>query len=80
MPMRRSKTVGVAPALPQVLTTQEVSEYLRVHPTTIYRLLRSNQIPGFLVGSDWRFHVDAITRWSRGEGKAAVSSRAEPKP
>jgi excisionase family DNA binding protein len=78
--MRRSKTAGVAPALPQFLTTQEVSEYLRVHPATIYRLLRSKQLPGFLVGGDWRFDIDAINRWSRGEDNAAVSTRGEPKP
>ncbi len=66
----------MAPVLPHVLTVKEVSVYLRVHPTTIYRLLRSNQIPGFLVGSEWRFHVDAIDRWSRGESKAPrISAR-----
>jgi len=78
--MRRSNRAGVTPVLPQVFTVQEVSVYLRVHPTTIYRLLRLNQIPGFLVGSEWRFHVDAIDRWSRGESKAAVSTLGEPKP
>jgi excisionase family DNA binding protein len=77
--MKRSKKAGIAPSLPQVLTVQEVSEYLRVHPTTIYRLLRSKQIPGFLVGGDWRFNIDAINRWSRGE-QAAVRARGEPKP
>jgi excisionase family DNA binding protein len=62
------------------MTVQEVSEYLRVHPTTIYRLLRLKQIPGFLVGSDWRFNIDAINHWSRREDKAAASARGEPKP
>jgi excisionase family DNA binding protein len=47
------------------LTAQEVSEYLRVHPTTIYRLANKKQIPGFRVGGDWRFNIDAIDRWSR---------------
>jgi excisionase family DNA binding protein len=61
--MRRSKTADIAPALPQILTTQEVSKYLRVHPATIYRLLHSKQFPGFLVGKDWRFDIDAINRW-----------------
>jgi excisionase family DNA binding protein len=66
--------------LPQILTVQEVSEYLRVHPMTIYRLLRSKQIPGFLVGGDWRFDIDAINRWSRRENKAAESARGKTKP
>jgi excisionase family DNA binding protein len=67
--MRRSKKPGIASAPPQILTAQEVSEYLRVHPTTIYRLANKKQIPGFRVGGDWRFNIDAIDRWSRGESK-----------
>ena len=47
----------------RVLTVQEVSKYLRVHPSTIYRMLKKNQLPAFRVGSDWRFNVEAIDRW-----------------
>ena len=47
----------------RVLTVQEVSRYLRVHPSTIYRMLKKNQLPAFRVGSDWRFTVEAIDRW-----------------
>jgi hypothetical protein len=32
-------------------------------------LLRLKQIPGFLVGSEWRFDINTIDRWSRGETK-----------
>ena len=46
-----------------VLTVQEVSSYLRVHPSTIYRMLKRNQLPAFRVGSDWRFTVEAIDQW-----------------
>jgi excisionase family DNA binding protein len=65
--MKSSKKSGAELIPPKILTVREVSEYLRVHPATIYRLLRSKQIPGFLVGSDWRFDLNAIDRWSRGE-------------
>jgi excisionase family DNA binding protein len=47
----------------RVLTVQEVSSYLRVHPSTIYRMLKKNQLPAFRVGSDWRFTVEAIDKW-----------------
>jgi excisionase family DNA binding protein len=46
----------------RVLTVQEVSRYLRVHPSTIYRMLKKNQLPAFRVGSDWRFTVEAIDK------------------
>jgi excisionase family DNA binding protein len=47
----------------KVMTVEEVSEYLRVHPSTIYRLLRKRQLPAFKVGSDWRFNLESLDRW-----------------
>jgi excisionase family DNA binding protein len=47
----------------RIMTVTELSEYLRVHPSTIYKLLRSGDLPGFKVGSDWRFSTELIDRW-----------------
>jgi len=52
----------------KVMTLREVSAYLRVHPTTVYRLLKRNQIPAFHIGSDWRFNIEAIDRWILQQG------------
>jgi excisionase family DNA binding protein len=46
-----------------VLTLPEVASYLRVHPSTIYRLLKKKRLPAFKVGTDWRFNVESIDRW-----------------
>jgi len=53
----------------KVMTVREVSAYLKVHPTTVYRLLKRNQIPAFHMGSDWRFNVESIDRWCLQQGK-----------
>ena len=58
MPRHRI-TQGQSP----VMTVREVSASLQVHPSTMYRLLKHDQIPAFHVGSDWRFNVEAIDRW-----------------
>lgn len=47
----------------RLLTVKELSSYLRVHPSTIYRLLKRGDLPGIRLGSDWRFSVDAIELW-----------------
>jgi len=52
-----------------VLTVREVAEYLRVHQTTIYRLLKEQKLPAFRVGSDWRFNREMIDRWMIQEQK-----------
>lgn len=47
----------------RLVTVKELSNYLRVHPSTIYRLLKRGDLPGFKLGSDWRFSIEAIDRW-----------------
>ena len=47
----------------RVMTVKELSDYLTVHPSTVYRQLKRGQLPAFKVGSDWRFNVESIDRW-----------------
>ena len=72
----RVTATGFDTAVQRVMTVQDVSAYLRVHPSTVYRLLKRNQLPAFRVGSDWRFNVEAIDRWrSQMEAGAQVLDR-----
>jgi excisionase family DNA binding protein len=52
----------------KVITVGELSEYLRVHRSTLYRLLKKGQLPGFKIGSDWRFNVETIDKWRMQQG------------
>jgi excisionase family DNA binding protein len=45
------------------MTVHELAEYLRVHPSTIYRLLQRKKLPGFRIGSDYRFQRESVDRW-----------------
>ncbi|HKV55545.1 MAG TPA: helix-turn-helix domain-containing protein [Candidatus Binataceae bacterium] len=57
-----------------VLTLEEVAQYLRVHPSTIYRLVKKKQLPAFKVGSDWRFNLESIDRWRADAEREARSA------
>jgi excisionase family DNA binding protein len=59
----------------KVITVRELSNYLRVHPTTVYRLLKNGKLPAFKVGSDWRFNVEAIDLWRRGQDSMALAEQ-----
>jgi excisionase family DNA binding protein len=48
----------------RILTVREVAQYLRVHQTTVYRLVKQHRLPAFQVGSDWRFNREEIQRWT----------------
>jgi excisionase family DNA binding protein len=49
-----------------VMTVTELADYLRVHRSTVYRLLKNGKLPAFRVGSDWRFTTQAIDQWRMG--------------
>ena len=42
------------------MTTAEVARYLRIHPTTVYRLLREGKLPGLKIGGDYRLNKNEI--------------------
>lgn len=47
----------------RVMTVNELADFLRVHRSTVYRLLKSNSLPAFRVGSDWRFNTETVNEW-----------------
>jgi excisionase family DNA binding protein len=47
----------------QITTVKEIANYLRVHRIRVYKLVRRNGLPGFRVGTDWRFSLDAVDQW-----------------
>ncbi len=47
----------------ELMTLQEVADYLRVTVKTIYRLLKQGRIPATKVGNQWRFDKTAIDEW-----------------
>jgi excisionase family DNA binding protein len=60
--------------MPKVMTLEETADYLRVHPSTVYRLLKKRRLPGFKVGSDWRFNLESIDRWREEAEKQTLTN------
>jgi len=44
-------------------TAEEVSNYLRIPQSTIYKLAQDKVLPGFKVGKHWRFRRETILEW-----------------
>ena len=47
----------------RVLNLSEVASYLHIHRSTAYRMVQSGELPGFKIGSDWRFNLEDIDNW-----------------
>ena len=59
----------------KVMTLEEVSRYLHVHRSTVYRLLKRGEIPAFRIGSDWRFNIETIDIWRSRNWKRSTNFR-----
>ena len=46
-----------------VLTIDELSIYLKIPKSTLYKLVREGKIPCQKVGRHWRFRKEAIDKW-----------------
>jgi len=49
--------------LEEILDADEVAKLLKVHPRTVKRLANEGILPGFRVGSQWRFRREAINEY-----------------
>lgn len=46
-----------------VMTVSELADYLKMNDVTIYKHAQRGKLPGFKVGSKWRFKKDTIDKW-----------------
>ena len=46
-----------------VLTIEELSAYLKIPKSTLYKIVREGKVPCQKVGRHWRFRKQAIDRW-----------------
>ena len=57
----------------EILTIDEVADYLKLKLKTAYALVARGAIPGFKVGGQWRFRKSEIDRWIKEQEKRAAS-------
>ena len=46
-----------------VLTIEELANYLKISKSTLYKLVREGKIPSQKIGRHWRFLKDGIDHW-----------------
>ena len=54
----------------QLLTLEQVADYLNVDKFTVYRLLADKDLPAFKVGNQWRFKKNLLENWLKKNSNA----------
>lgn len=60
----------------ELLTLEQVAKLLRLHTSTVYRMVKRGKIPAVKVGRVWRFSRDALDKWLNDAGRRAERHRA----
>jgi excisionase family DNA binding protein len=60
-----------------VLTIDELSKYLKISKSTLYKLAQEGSIPSQKVGKHWRFHKDAVDQWLRQRGPSTFTAAGD---
>jgi excisionase family DNA binding protein len=58
----------------EIMTAEETCRYLKITPRTLYRYLRSRQIPAFKLGKEWRFVRSDLEQWIRDRIRRPLAS------
>ena len=56
-------TGAVLPIFEPLLTAEEASLHLRIHPKTLQRKARIGEIPGYLMANRWFFRASELDEW-----------------
>jgi len=59
-----------------ILDVPQLSTLLKIHPCTTRKLARNGEIPGFQIGSAWRFRLSEIDEWLRAKSRSRNAKNA----
>jgi excisionase family DNA binding protein len=69
------KFTGEGVSMEKLMTAKELSQFLKLSESTIYKLVSSGEIPGFKIGDSWRFELEEIRNLIRESKKIAKRQR-----
>ena len=64
----------------EIMTLEEVAEYVRVSERTVYEWAQKGEIPGGKLGTSWRFKRSEIERWIDSRLAGSSSQPVAPAP
>jgi excisionase family DNA binding protein len=59
----------------KIMTAKELSQFLKLSESTIYKLASNGNLPGFKIGDSWRFELEEIQKLIRTSKKRVERQR-----
>jgi excisionase family DNA binding protein len=61
-----------------IVTAKEISQYLKLSESTVYKLASAGELPGFKIGDSWRFDMDLIVSMISNSIETNMKSKDDP--
>lgn len=61
-------------SIPELMTIQQVAEYIQLHPLTVRRLAGDGNIPAFKIGRQWRIRKDLLDQWMETQARQNLAN------
>ena len=65
MPIFSSNSTEKGKTMEKIMTAKELSQFLKLSESTIYKLASNGEIPAFKIGDSWRFELEEIQKLIR---------------
>ena len=75
-PSLHNQRTGEDGPMEKIMTAKELSQFLKLSESTIYKLASNGGIPGFKIGDSWRFDLDEIQKMIRESKKHGLKLRS----
>lgn len=49
--------------MPEIMTLQQVAEYLKFSKDKVYQMANAGKIPAIKIGKQWRFDKNDLEKW-----------------
>jgi excisionase family DNA binding protein len=60
---RSTEPISNTAACEPLVDSVEAAQLLRIHPKTLQRMARNQEVPGIQIGRLWRFRMSELNAW-----------------
>jgi len=75
LPNLHDRLTGEDGPMEKIMTAKELSQFLKLSESTIYKLVSNGEIPGFKIGDSWRFELEEIQKMIRESKRQGMKLR-----
>jgi excisionase family DNA binding protein len=79
VPTSSNTVPSIGASYQAIWNSKQAAAYLQIHERTLIRKAKAREIPGFRIGTCWRFHPEVLRRWAMEQSSKSYDSHQSAK-